>query len=77
MQTDPHELTNLAALPAHRQRVADFQRRLADICDPDATDAAAKADQARCIQANGGEAAILAAGQQINFTRAPEQFRIG
>lgn len=76
MQTDPHELTNLAALPAHRQRVADFQRRLADICDPDATDAIARAAQQRCIQANGGEAAVLAAGQQINFTRAPEQFRL-
>ena len=76
MQSDPHELTNLAALPTHRQRVAEFQRRLAAICDPDATDAAAKTDQQRRIDANGGEAAILAAGQQINFTRAPEQFRL-
>ena len=76
MQSDPHELTNLAALPTHRQRVADFQRRLAAFCDPDATDAVAKTDQQRCIDANGGEAAILAAGQQINFTRAPEQFRL-
>ena len=75
MQADPHELTNLAALPSHQERIADFRRRLAAICDPDATAAAAKADQRRCIEANGGEAAVLAAGQQINFTRAPEQFR--
>lgn len=76
MRTDPLELTNLADRPAHQPRVADFGRRLAAICDPDATDASAKAEQRRCIEANGGEAAILAAGQQINFTRAPEQFRL-
>lgn len=76
MQTDPHELTNLAALATHRPRVADFRRRLAAICDPSATDADAKADQARCIRTNGGLAVVLAAGQQINFTRAPEQFRL-
>ena len=76
MQSDPHELTNLAALPTHRQRIVKFQRRLAAICDPDATDAAAKTDQQRRIDANGGEAAILAAGQQVNFTRAPKQFRL-
>ena len=76
MQTDPHELTNLANQPAHQARIADFRCRLAAICDPDAADAAAKADQTSCIQANGGTAAVLAAGQQINFTRAPEQFRL-
>lgn len=76
MLTDPHELTNLADLPAHQLRVADFRRRLAAICDPDAVDVAAKADQQRRIEANGGETAVLAAGQQINFTRAPEQFRL-
>ena len=74
MQTDPHELTNLANQPAHQTCMADFRRRLAAICDPDAADAAAKADQTSCIQANGGTDAVLAAGQQINFTRAPEQF---
>ena len=76
MQADPHELTNLAAHPAQLTRVAAFRRRLAAICDPETTDAAAKADQRRCIEANGGEAAVRAAGQQINFTRAPEQFRL-
>ena len=76
MQTDPHELTNLADRPTQQPRVADFRRRLAAICDPSATDADAKADQARCIRTNGGLAAVLAAGQQINFTRAPQQFRI-
>lgn len=76
MQADPHELTNLAERPDHQDRVADFRRRLAAICDPAATDTAAKTDQQRRIEANGGEAAILAAGQQINFTRAPEQFRL-
>ena len=76
MQADPHELTNLADRPAHQDLVADFGRRLAAICDPAATDAAARTDQQRRIEANGGEAAILAAGQQINFTRAPEQFHL-
>ena len=76
MQSDPHELTNLADRPEHQERIADFRRRLAAICDPSATDADAKADQARCIRTNGGLTAVLAAGQQVNFTRAPEQFRI-
>ena len=76
MQADPHELTNLADRPTHQPRVADFGRRLAAICDPAAVDAAARADQQRRIETNGGEAAVLAAGQQINFTRAPRQFRL-
>lgn len=76
MQSDPRELTNLADRPAHQARLADFRRRLDAICDPAATDAAAQSDQQRRIEANGGEAAVLAAGQQINFTRAPEQFRL-
>ena len=76
MLADPHELTTLADRPAHQARVADFRRRLAAVCDPDAVDAAAKADQQQRIEANGGEAAVLAAGQQINFTRAPAQFRL-
>ena len=76
MQADPHELTNLAGQPYHQARIAEFRRRLAAICDPVATDAAARTDQQRRIEANGGEAAILAASQQIKFTRAPEQFRL-
>ena len=76
MQTDPHELDDLASQTASRDRCDDFRRRLTAICDPDAVDAAAKADQRRRLEANGGEAAVRAAGQQINFTRAPAQFRL-
>ncbi len=55
--------------------VQRMQTELRRLVDPAAVDAAAKADQRACLQANGGEAAVRAAGPQINFTRAPEQFR--
>ncbi len=55
--------------------VRRMQTELRRLVDPEAADAAARADQRACLQANGGEAAVRAAGPQINFTRAPEQFR--
>ena len=55
--------------------VRRMQTELRRLVDPAAVDAAARADQRACLQANGGEAAVRAAGPQINFTRAPEQFR--
>ncbi len=75
LRADPSELTDLAPRPEQRQRCQAFERRLRAICDPRAVDAAAKADQQRRLEANGGAAAVRAAGPQINFTRAPEQFR--
>jgi len=77
LSSDPTELINLAEDPGYVGTVQFFERALQAICDPGATDAAAKADQARLIAENGGEDLIRKVGPQINFTRAPVEFRAG
>lgn len=77
LSSDPTELINLAEDPGYVGTVHFFERALQAICDPGATDAAAKADQARLIAENGGEDLIRQVGPQINFTRAPVEFRVG
>ena len=54
-----------------------FETALRSLCDPRTTDIAAKADQERRIAENGGADFIRQVGPQINFTRAPMEFRIG
>ena len=71
---DPEERRDLAGDPsyaAHRRR---FDAQLRAIVDPEAIEAEAKAAQRRLVERSGGEAAVRAAGAQINFTRAPRQF---
>jgi len=62
LNADPEELTNLAADPAYAHVLADMMRRLYDICDPDAVDALAHADQAAMIERYGGREAALNMG---------------
>jgi choline-sulfatase len=50
-----HDLGTDPALATTR---AELEARLRNILDPEAVDAAAKADQARAIAAHGGEEAI-------------------
>ncbi len=54
MAEDPGEERNLAADPAHAEIIARMNVRLRTICDPEATDARAKADQAALIARWGG-----------------------
>jgi choline-sulfatase len=77
LSADPTELLNLAEDPAYVGHVRSFERALGSICDPGTTDVAAKADQERRIGENGGEDLIRQVGPQINFTRAPMEFRLG
>ena len=77
LSVDPTELINLAQHPAYVDHVRSLERTLKSICDPHATDAAAKADQERRIIENGGADLIRQVGPQINFTRAPTEFRRG
>jgi choline-sulfatase len=77
LSVDPTELINLAQHPAYVDHVRSLERELKSICDPHATDAAAKADQERRIIENGGADLIRQVGPQINFTRAPTEFRLG
>ena len=59
---DPEELTNLATDPAHAQLVTDYERMLREVCDPDAQNARAFADQKRKIESLGGYAALQTRG---------------
>lgn len=58
MEADPEELHDLAADPAHAALRAELEARLRAMLDPEATHAAALADQAAMIALHGGEAAI-------------------
>ncbi len=62
LQDDPEELTSRAADPACANILADLMDRLCAICDPEATDAQAHADQAEMIASYGGREAALKLG---------------
>ena len=71
---DPEERRDLAGDPASAAELNLFEAQLRAIVDPEAVEAEAKAAQRSLVERNGGEAAVRAAGSEINFTRAPEQF---
>ena len=54
LHDDPDERVNLAASADHRSIVATLHSRLMAICDPDAVDARAKADQDALVADYGG-----------------------
>jgi choline-sulfatase len=60
--SDPQETRDLAREPGYRGLVADCERALRRVVDPDAADALAKADQGARIEAFGGHEAILQRG---------------
>ena len=62
LEADPEETTSLAADPACADIVRSLDARLRAICDPEATDARAHADQAAMIEACGGREAALKLG---------------
>jgi choline-sulfatase len=62
LASDPQELHDLSASPAHVGDQARLDRLLRRICDPDAVDARAKADQAALIARHGGREAVLRRG---------------
>ncbi|MCH8830282.1 MAG: sulfatase-like hydrolase/transferase [Planctomycetes bacterium] len=68
LETDPQETVNLAENADHTATRADMDRRLREILDPEAIDAAAKASQAKLIETHGGFETVLAGGQ---FTNSP------
>ena len=72
---DPEERHDLAGDPAYADRLRRFEAQLRTVVDPEAVEAEAKAAQRRLVERSGGEAAVRAAGPQINFTRAPRQYR--
>lgn len=64
LQRDPDERTNLAGHPDHRAIVDAMHARLTAICDPDAIDARAKADQDRLVAKYGGSDSASRMGTQ-------------
>ncbi|MEM6986341.1 MAG: sulfatase-like hydrolase/transferase [Pseudomonadota bacterium] len=62
LRDDPEELVNLAAEPTHEQTLNDLRAALHAICDPQAIDALAHADQADLIASYGGREAALTLG---------------
>ena len=62
LSNDPEECDNLAPDPAYADTLAMMDAALRDICDPDAVNAQAFADQDQLIAAHGGRDAALALG---------------
>jgi choline-sulfatase len=62
LDADPQETRDLARDPRYRSLVADCERELRRVVDPEAADALARADQGARIAAMGGREAILARG---------------
>ncbi|MEM6462224.1 MAG: sulfatase-like hydrolase/transferase [Pseudomonadota bacterium] len=71
LETDPEETRNLADDPAHAGTLALMEDALREICDPEATDERAFADQAALIERVGGREAALKLGA-AGATPAPQ-----
>ena len=63
LDADPEETTNLAPLASYSGIVADMERQLVAICDPDDVDRRAKRDQAALIDRLGGPDAVFELGK--------------
>lgn len=62
LEADPEELSDLAGDAAHVATLAEMEAALREICDPEAVDALAFADQAAMIQRYGGREAAVKLG---------------
>ena len=67
LRHDPEEMNDLGA---DHPKVALLESRLREICDPEAIDAQAKADQREWIEYWGGRAAVMAEGSLV-YTPPP------
>ena len=74
LEHDPDERHDLADDPAYADVLADCDRQLRRIVDPEAVDRRAKADQQRKIAAAGGAQAVIEGGVTIPYTPAPAAF---
>ena len=67
----PEEVTDLATAPAHAGVLREMEAELRRICDPEAIDALAKADQRAMIERFGGPEAASRMGS-TGATPAPK-----
>jgi choline-sulfatase len=70
LESDPGETTDLAERPDMAPVLAECERELRRICDPEAVSAQAFEDQRRRIAAHGGRDAIVGRGD-YSYTPAP------
>ena len=70
LDADPEELVDLAGDPRHAAALAECERRLRGVLDPEAVDARAKERQAALLAEFGGREKALARGD-LGFTPAP------
>jgi choline-sulfatase len=70
LESDPEELTDLAADPRYAHVVRECEQVLRAALDPEAVDARAKQRQAELLARHGGREAALARGD-LPFTPAP------
>ncbi|MGH7102099.1 MAG: sulfatase-like hydrolase/transferase [Acetobacteraceae bacterium] len=70
LAADPAERRDLGSDPGYRGVIADCERTLRAILDPEATDAMARRDQEARIEAEGGREAIMKRGT-FGFSPAP------
>ena len=71
IEADPEELHDLAGDPMHSETIAALEAELRAICDPEAVDRAAKADQAAIIERIGGADAALSFGKVMSGATPP------
>jgi choline-sulfatase len=74
LQEDPTELNDLGRDPAHAETRTRLEAELRKICDPEAVNDRAFADQRALLEKYGGEEAILAEGPKIGATPTPKEF---
>ncbi len=70
LESDPHERRDLGRDPAFGQTVAECERLLRTVVDPEAVDRLARADQRAHIEKNGGKDAILKRGH-VRYSPPP------
>jgi choline-sulfatase len=70
LDADPQEARDLGTAPGYQGLIAQCERELRAVVDPDAADALAKADQRARIAAFGGREAIIARGS-FGYSPAP------
>jgi choline-sulfatase len=62
LKDDPEELNDIAGRPEQSVRLDQFRKTLTGICDPEAIDQRAKADQAALVARHGGREKIVEKG---------------
>ena len=62
LDSDPHEMHNLAEDPAYMEKYYGLEKELRTIVDPEDANNRAKRDQSKAIKLHGGVAKILSGG---------------